>query len=133
MARLTTLTAINFTPSADTHPTSTQVGTTITSFYKMCYRYVYGLGTYSSDESTDAENVIDSDEFRDLLDAEVSAFCQQWNEAGKPSGGGAVRKMPKRELTDEFKSDIRDLLKDSRPLIENIRTMGNDYFDETTG
>ena len=139
MARLSSLGYINFTPSATTRPTSTQVGTTITAYYKKCYNKIYGHGTYSADESTDTLGIIDSDEFRDALDQLVSHKVQLWNEAGKNSDG-SIRPMPifdlyytsdKEKVQNQFIKFIEGAIQtdDNVPYIDNCRLYGSDYSD----
>ena len=140
MARLAyTDLRVNFTIGATSNPTSTQVPLTITDYYKKCYNYCYGIGTYSADESTDEKGIIDSDEFRTELNALVSHKVQKWNEAGK-NNDGTIRPMPKFDLyfagqsTDvrnQFVNFLNGALEtnENREYIDNVRLYGSDYSD----
>ena len=140
MARLAyTDLRVNFTIGATSNPTSTQVPLTITDYYKKCYNYCYGIGTYSADESTDEKGIIDSDEFRTELNALISHKVQKWNEAGK-NNDGTIRPMPKFDLYFQGRSeDVRNQFvnflngaletNENREYIDNVRLSGSDYSD----
>ena len=143
MARLIygDLLGVNFTIGADSTPNSTNVPKLITLYYQKCYRYLYGPGKYSADESTDTKNIIDMDDFRAELNSLVSHKVQLWNEAGK-NADGSVRPMPKMDLyyknTDAFVRrqfvDFLDTLletNESREYIDNTRLWGSDYSDRS--
>lgn len=141
MARLSSLSYINFTAGASSNPTTTKIGTLITSYYKKCYNHLYGHNTYSVDESTDKYGIIDTDEFRDKLDELVSHKAQLWNESGKNSDG-TVRPMPIFDLYYDDKDEERrnqfiNFLNtaketdDNVDYIDNVRLYGSDYSDRS--
>jgi len=130
---------LNFTPSATSTPNTTQIPLRITGYYKKCYQYLYGIGTYSADESTDAKAIIDSDEFRQELADLLSHKIQLWNEAGK-NNDGSVRPMPKWDLhyagaditqRNQFVDFLNTALgtNENREYIDNVRLWGSDYSD----
>ena len=141
MARITyTSLLVNFSIGAASKPTQTQIGTLITAYYKKCYTYCYGLGTYSADESTDELSIIDTDEFRQELSDLLSHKVQKWNEAGKGSDG-VVRPMPKFDLYYEnedeyvrkqfvnFLDEALTTKNENVSYIDNCRLWGSDYSD----
>lgn len=131
---------VGFTIGASSRPTQTQVAALITTYYKLCYRYLYGIGSYSADESTDPENIIDSDEFREELAMLVSHKVDRWHEAGISSDGRIIR-MPKFNLfydgeTEEEQKQFVDFLdaslstdNEDPEIMDNIRISGSDYSD----
>ncbi len=130
---------LNFTISTTSRPTTTQVPLLITDYYKKCYNYCYGIGTYSADESTDTKSIIDSDEFRTELNGLISHKVQKWNEAGKNSDG-SIRPMPKFDLLyagqdvtvrNQFIDFLNGALEtnENREYIDNCRLWSSDYAD----
>jgi hypothetical protein len=132
MARLSSLSYLSFTPAAGSVPTTTQVATTITNFYKLSYSYIYGPGKYSTDESTDAKTIIDSDEFRAELDAELSPLVEQWSKAGTSSDGVLVP-IPTFTLSEKFKKILNQLIIQKVGRFENIRLWNEDQDWLTPG
>jgi len=140
MARLAyTDLRVNFTINATSTPTSTQVPLVITDYYKKCYNYCYGIGTYSADESTDEKGIIDSDEFRTELNGLISHKIQLWNEAGK-NNDGSIRPMPKfdmyydgndEKVRNQFVVFLNGALEtnENREYIDNCRLWSSDYSD----
>lgn len=140
MARITNVDlTVNF--GATSHPIAATIDTRITGYYKKCYRYLYGIATYSADESTDAKGIIDSDEFRQELADLISHKVQLWNEAGK-NNDGSVRPMPKWDLKyagndleerNQFTDFLNNALEtnENREYIDNCRLWGSDYSDRS--
>ena len=129
MARISSLTFIDFANSASSDPTDTQIANTITHFYKLIYSFIYGTGTYSADESTDTDSIIDSDEMRAAMDAYISQKINQWHNAGA-SSGESITWMPVMELSNNFKKALRGLVRTKRKnKITNVR-LWNEALDD---
>lgn len=125
MARLSALTFIDFKPAAaNEKPTSTQIGNMITHFYKECYKVVYGFGSYSTDESTDTSTIINTDEFRSMLDAELSPLAQAWHDASEEFA------MPRMKLSKDFIAELKHYSAQKRGFIDTIRLWNEDELDE---
>jgi hypothetical protein len=126
MARLSTLSFIVYkAASSNSVPTTSQVSALITHFYKLCYAAIYGVGHYSTDESTDTDTIIDSTEFRALLDAELSAITNAWHLSAKEVPG----MIPQMTLSKEFRKALAGLCREKRGQFANIRLWGADTDD----
>lgn len=141
MARLAyTDLKINFTPTATTRPNTTEIPALIVLYYQQCYRLFYGPGHYSSDETTDTDGIIDSDDFRALLNIVVSYKVQRWQEAGTNSDG-SIRPMPVFDLSFDEGKDKEERQKwitllatlstedDSHTYWDTVKWIGSDYGD----
>ena len=131
---------INFTPSATTRPNTTEIPALIVLYYKQCYRLFYGPGNYSSDETSDTDGIIDSDDFRALLNVVVSYKVQRWQEAGTNSDG-SIRPMPVFDLSFDEGKDKDERQKwitllaslatedDSHEYWDTVHWIGSEYGD----
>jgi hypothetical protein len=129
MARITNSDLFTkFTISGSSAPTSTQIDNLITHYYKLVYEYLYGIGTYSADDSTDELNIITSDEFNAALVGEVSKVVQEWHDAGRTSEGER-HLMPTFKLSENFLNTLDRLQQDEVDLVDNIRVMGSELGD----
>ena len=131
---------VNFTIGANSVPTQTQVGNLITHYYKLAYNLFYGPENYSSDETTDTDSIIDTDDFRSLLNTIISYKVQRWNEAGKNSDG-TVRPMPAfdfqydegkdNEERNKWRTALANLATEDSDVefIDTVQWIGSEYGD----
>jgi hypothetical protein len=102
---------LSFDPTvSNVIPDTTQLENIITLLYKRAYSIVYGIGKYSSDESTDNEGIIDSHDLFSIIQAEASRIGNGWDEAGLSKNPTEVYKMPKMDFSKEAMNEIRNLV-----------------------
>ena len=132
---------MNFTINTTSIPTQAQITAKITAYYKKCYAAIYGIGTYSSDDSTDKFNIIGSDEFKQELADLISHKMQKWHDSGINSQGD-ITTMPAFDLyydsdVVEVKMQFVNFLKEASTInssteyVDNCRMWGSDYSDQS--
>ena len=94
---------LNFTIGANTSPNTTQVPLIITQLYKDAYAACYGPGTYQAYSASDEDPVIDTEEGKSIIIADMQDLTNKWAESYIP---GSQVKTPKLRLSEDAANEF---------------------------
>ena len=114
---------LNFAIETTSFPTTTQGTAVITALYKHAYTIMYKAGTYSDDDSTDTDNLIDIADTFVIIQAEASDLIDMWHYSGIDNPRPII------ELSAAAIKRLRDIKLTKLPYIDNVRLWGSDYGD----
>jgi hypothetical protein len=110
---------LTFDPSVTgVFPNVVHCNNLVTLLYKRIYTLAYGIGHYSSDDSSDAESIISSNDLFALVQTAASRILNTWFESGLSKNTQEVYRMPKLEFTKEEIEEILIIISEKRGHIE---------------
>lgn len=126
MARVvyTGLLGLYETPTADTHPSSTEVPLLITELYKEAYKIMYpGEDKYDAGDANDDEGLIDNNYTYTVIRKEAETLTRLWCLMDIESP------PPDFEISKEGVKELQRIASGIRGRITNIQMWGGDYPD----
>ena len=131
MVRITnTAIRCNFTISATSYPTATQVDALITDFYALCSEIFYGVGFYASPDTdtSDPKTLMRATEFEAALKAYTAKKVQAWHDSGISSTGEIIP-MPAFNISGKFEKLLKRMTNLPGSRMASIRIYGSEIDD----
>lgn len=97
---------LNFVLGAQTSPNTTQVPLIIIQLYKDGYAAAYGPGTYKVYDAAAEDPIIDTEECKSIIIADMTDLTNKWADSFKPN---STTKSPKLKLSDDAADEIANL------------------------
>ena len=97
---------LNFTLGTNTSPNIDQVAAIITQLYIDAYTAAYGVGTYQVYSASDEDPVIDTEECKAIIIADMQDLTNAW---AKSFDINSTTKAPRLRLTDDAMNEVAEL------------------------
>ena len=117
----------DFTISATSTPTTTNVGKVITNIYKQVYTIVYGTGHYSTDETTDSQTIVGTDDMFAAIQTICTEIIDAWHYSGKDFPKSSLRLT----ILDQawVESIMFAKVAETTGMVRNVRLFNEDLDD----